>query len=85
MANDTGERTSVIVARSDDASWPYVLAELQNGATLLRIPKLRKGYVDRIGGLGGPGISDTRILKLEREGVLRIVGANRYALMGGQM
>jgi hypothetical protein len=78
---DAGESTASINARGDDASWPSVLAELQTGATLLRVPKLRRAYADRGNGPYGPGISEARIRKLERAGVLRNAGVDRYALV----
>jgi hypothetical protein len=77
---DAGESTAAINARGDDQSWPAVAAELRTGATLLRIPKLRRAYCDRGNGPYGPGITDTRVRKLERTGVLRFVGVDRYHL-----
>ncbi len=78
--NETGETTAAIIARGDDRAWPEVLAALRSGATLLRVPKLRTAYPDRGQGPSGSGISDTRVRKLEREGVLQHVGVDRYAL-----
>lgn len=83
MASETGESTRAIVSRGDDAAWPTVKVELETGATLLRVPKLRRAYPDRGAGAYGSGISDARLRKLEREGVLRHVGVDRYALSGG--
>ncbi len=77
---ETGESTRSIVARGDDKAWPWVRAELVAGATLLRVPKLRRAYPDRGDGPYGKGISDTRVRTLERQGVLRFVGVDRYAL-----
>jgi hypothetical protein len=77
---DTGESTRAIIARGDDEAWPLLKRELENGATLLRVPKLRRAYADKGCGLYGRGISETRVRKLERDGVLRFVGVDRYAL-----
>lgn len=79
-APDTGESSASINRRADDEAWPFVRAELENGATLLRIPKLRRAYADRGNGPYGRGLNDARIRKLEHEGILRHVGVDRYAL-----
>lgn len=80
MRNETGESVAQMNARSDDEAWPHVRQELENGATLLRVPKLKRAYADRGQGPYGRGITDTRVRKLERTGVLRFVGVDRYAL-----
>lgn len=77
---DTGESVASINARSDDASWPSIKSDLENGATLLRIPKLRRAYADRGQGAYGQGVTDSRVKRLEREGVIQFVGVDRYAL-----
>jgi len=78
---DTGESTASIVARSDEQAWrDFILGSLESGATLTRIPKLRKSYADFGQGPTGAGISDTKLRKLERNGVIRHVGVDRYAL-----
>jgi len=79
-APDTGESSASINRRADDAAWPFVRAELESGATLLRIPKLRRAYPDRGNGPYGRGLNDVRVRKLEREGILRHIGVDRYAL-----
>ncbi len=84
MATDTGETVAAINARSDDRTWPVVLEGLRAGATLLRVPKLRRAYLDRGNGPCGGGISDARVRKLERAGTLRHVGVDRYALAESQ-
>lgn len=78
---ETGESTASIVARGDDARWSTLVEELRTGATLLRVPKLKHGYADRGQGAYGGGISDTRIRKLEKNGVLRNIGVDRYELV----
>lgn len=82
MRSDVGESTRSIIARGDDEAWPRIRQELEAGATLLRVPKLRRAYADKADGPYGPGISDTRVRKLEREGVIRHVGVDRYSLAG---
>jgi len=84
MKADTGESIASIRARGDDESWPRVLAELREGATLLRVPKLRRGYPDRGAGVYGSGVSDTWIRKLEAAGVLVYCGVDRYRLADEQ-
>lgn len=82
MQPDTGEPTASINKRSDDNAWPSVEALLRHpGATLLRVPKLKRAYADLGSGPHGSGISDTRVRKLERDGVIRFVGVDRYALV----
>lgn len=80
-AADTGETTRQIIARADAEAWPHVRAELESGATLLRIPKLRRAYPDRGEGPYGRGISDTMVRRLERTGALRFIGVDRYGLV----
>lgn len=77
---DTGESTAAITARGDDEAWPHIMRALEAGATLLRVPALRRAYADHGGGPQGRGISESRVRKLERAGVLRYVGVDRYAL-----
>jgi len=80
MKSDTGESAASIYRRADDDAWPHIERELQDGATLLRIPKLKRGYADKGKGPEGPGITDTRIRKLASAGTIRQVGVDRYAL-----
>ncbi len=82
-APETGESSASINRRSDDEAWPHILIELKAGATLLRIPKLKRAYADRGQGPYGRGITDTRVGKLERAGTLRFVGVDRYELVDG--
>lgn len=77
---DAGETAAAIVRRSDDEAWQSIQTELRAGATLLRVPKLRRAYADRGNGPYGSGISDARVRKLERTGVLRFIGVDRYGL-----
>lgn len=77
---DTGESTNSIIARGDDHAWPHVEALLKAGATLIRVAKLGRCYVDRGHGPSSPSLSYTRVRRLERAGVLRFVGIDRYDL-----
>lgn len=79
-APDTGWSTASIVASGDDRSWPHIERELQAGAILLRVAKLKRSYCDKGQGPYGPGISDARVRKLEKAGTLKHVGVDRYAL-----
>lgn len=78
---DTGESTAAIVARGDDRSWEVVAVMLLNGATLVRVPRL-KGYYYTDDGrrVGQSALSATRVGKLERLNVLERVGVDRYGL-----
>lgn len=80
---DAGETAASIVARGDDEAWPYIERELRAGATLLRLPKLKRAYCHRGVEPYGRGISDARVRKLERDGVIRHIGVDRYALAEG--
>ncbi|MEN6464526.1 MAG: hypothetical protein ABFD62_05030 [Syntrophaceae bacterium] len=80
MRNDTGESSSSITNRSDNMAWSFIVGQLKEGATLLRIPKFRKSYPDKGQGPYGQGISDTRVRELERNGILQKVGVDRYVL-----
>jgi hypothetical protein len=80
MAKDYGESAAAINRRGDDASWPLVLKELKGGATLKRVPSIKRSYADNGHGPFGPGLSDARIRKLEKAGTIRFVGVDRYAL-----
>jgi len=84
-APETGETTAAIVARADDRAWASIERRLsQRGTscmiTLLRIPRLRRAYCDDGTGPFGEGISDARLRRLEKSGVIRCVGIDRYAL-----
>jgi hypothetical protein len=79
-APETGESSARINRRSDDAAWPSLLLELEAGATLLHIPKLKRAYADKGQGPYGAGVTATYVRKLEREGVIKFVGVDRYAL-----
>ena len=79
---DAGESSASINRRADDDDWPHIERELRAGATLRREPKIKRAYADRGAGPYGRGISDTRVRKLEREGVIVHVGVDRYALAG---
>jgi hypothetical protein len=79
---DTGESTASINRRADDAAWPRIEERLkETGATLLRIPKLKRAYADCGRGPEGAGISDTRVRHLEKDGVIKFVGVDRYMLL----
>ncbi|WP_374467422.1 hypothetical protein [Ferrovibrio sp.] len=80
---DIGESAASINRRADDESWPHIKRELETGATLLRVPRLQRSYPDRGDGPYCVGISDLRLKKLVRAGVLKFVGVDRYALSEG--
>lgn len=80
-ANDTGEPAAAMNARADDLAWQTVLPLLKAGATLLRVPKLRRSYADCGQGPAKGGLTDGRMRRLERDGVIRQIGVDRYALV----
>lgn len=77
---DTGETSAEINARGDDRAWPWIVKELEDGATLVRVPKLRRAYPDQGRGPYGQGITETRLRRLEQTGIVRHIGVDRYAL-----
>lgn len=84
--NDTGESTATIVARADSIAWDMMLPLLKAGAPIVRFPRLRRSYArDVQKGLTVGGISDSRIRKLERDGIITHTGVDRYALVEGAL
>lgn len=75
---ETGESSAAINARADDAAWRTVLPMLQAGRPLVRPVRCRDYYVD-----GAGGLTAARVKRLEREGVIRRVGGDTYALVSG--
>lgn len=73
--DDTGESAAAINQRADDACWSVVLPMLQAGATLRRVPKLRRSYVD-----GHGGISDAGVRRRIKSGDLVEAGLDQFAL-----
>lgn len=83
-ANDTGESSAAITARADDVAWYTMLPMLKAGMPIVRFPRVRRSYArDEINGRTVGGVSDTRIRKLERDGVIRHTGVDRYELVEG--
>lgn len=70
----TGESSAAIYGRMNDRGWAAVLPLLKAGGTLRR-ELSGYYYID-----GRGGITPARIRKLERDGVLRRVGVDAYAL-----
>lgn len=82
--NDAGESSASIRARHDEHRWPQVRAALENGATIYRPTGLRDFYTqcrDDRDALHGLGVSHVLVKRLEAEGVLRVVGVDRYGLV----
>lgn len=79
-APETGESTRSIHKRMDDQAQPRVLEFLKAGATLFRPTRLRNYYIDKGDGPTGPMLTAARVKKLEAQGVLRLVGVDRYGL-----
>lgn len=77
----TGESTASITSRADDAAWTVIVMDIHKGAFVRRVPKLKKSYSDFGTGPQSGGLSDTRLRKLEAEGVIRATGLDRYDLV----
>lgn len=86
MKPDTGESAASIRRRSDNANWPKAREALrQPGVTLFRPPRLRDYFCLAADGTSfNCSLTPARIKKLEKEGVLRHVGVDRYALAEGK-
>lgn len=75
-AADTGETTAAINSRRDNEAWQRLLPELRRGALIARpTAKLRSYYVDGMG-----GFQPSFIRRLERDGLIRLVGVETYQL-----
>lgn len=70
----TGDSTAEIYGRLNDRAWAIVFPMLQAGAALRREPT---GYYYAE---GRGGLTPARIKRLERDGVLRRIGVDTYAL-----
>ena len=76
-APETGESTRSIIAAANARAWSEVLPALRAGATLGRpSAKLPNYYVNGMGSL-----TPAFVRKLEREGFLRRIGVDIYALV----
>lgn len=75
-APETGESTRSIIEAANGRSWQEALPRLRAGSRLTKpSAKLPYYYVDGMGGL-----TPAFVRKLEREGFLRRVGVDTYAL-----
>jgi hypothetical protein len=75
--SDTGESVAATNRRASEAGWKTVLPLMQGGAKLARDPRTRRWYVD-----GHGSLTDAHVARLEREGCIRLVGAQAYQLVG---
>ncbi len=81
--NDAGESPQVISRRQDDDAMKIVISALQDGAHLRMHTKVRRAAVEGLpdkDARNGRTISATRCKRLEREGVLKEVAMDRYAM-----
>lgn len=83
--NETGESTASIVKRRDDQEMPRVMEALDEGAVLWQ-PRSGYDYYVRKGGEFGSfgALSQARIRKLEKDGVIELVGVKTYAKVRGE-
>ncbi len=79
---ETGESSASIVRRGDEEAWRRAEPILQAGGTLVRVPMLNLYATDDGTGnaIGQVTISPAGVRRLERQGVLRFVGVERYGL-----
>lgn len=82
MPTETGETTAAINARQNARAMPDVLSALRQGGTLFRPAKLDTWYID-MGNACHPlhqrgGLTRSAVKQLERDGVIRFVGVDRY-------
>ena len=75
MTAATGESTAAIYARMNDRAWQTMLPLMRAGAALKR-ERTGSYYAD-----GRGGITAARVKRLERDGVIRRVGIDTYALV----
>ena len=83
MANETGESTASMTARSDNNAWPRVNEALHSGATLFRPSGMSRYFTKCKNDLDpndGIGISASMVKRLEASGVLIRVGVDLYGL-----
>ena len=76
MANETGESTASINRRADDAAWPEIEKQLRAGELLTKPPRLKDYFTSK----SGRRLSQARVYKLEKEGVLELIGVHIYAI-----
>lgn len=85
MATDTGETTAAINARMNERALPDVMEGLREGGTLIRPARLDCWYLDMGAGHhklhNRGGLTRSFVKKLERDGVIRHVGVDRYGLV----
>jgi hypothetical protein len=78
-ASETGESTASIVRRTNHAGWQRVLPLLRAGLNLRR-ERTGNFYVE-----GHGGLTAAFVAKMERDGVLRRIGVDVYALTDDAM
>lgn len=82
MTAETGETTAAINARMNARMMPDILSALRQGGTLFRPAKLDNWYID-MSDAGHAlhhrgGLTRAAVKTLERDGVIRFVGVDRY-------
>lgn len=81
--NDVGESVQSIKKRSDDEAMRDVISALNDGARLRIHSKIRKAAIEGLpdkDARNGRVITITRLKRLEKEGVIREIAMDRYAM-----
>ncbi|MEI7815585.1 MAG: PLxRFG domain-containing protein [Desulfuromonadales bacterium] len=81
--NPDSESAAAINSRSDNNQWPHILQGLRDGGTLKKVSGLQRYVLDGLDeshASNGVTISPSRVSRLEKSGVLSLVGVERYSL-----
>ena len=83
QASDTGESATHISRRTDDRAMRDIISALQEGAHLKIHTKVRRAAIEGLpdkDARNGRTISASRCKRLAKEGVIREIGMDRYAM-----
>ncbi|MFL1405416.1 hypothetical protein ACJO2E_08745 [Marinobacter sp. M1N3S26] len=83
QANDVGESAQSISRRQDNKMMERVISALQDGAHLRIHTKVRRAAIEGLpdnDSRNGITISASRCKRMAKEGVIREVGMDRYAM-----
>ncbi len=83
LQSEAGESVQAINKRSDDDAMKDVISALNEGARLRVHTKIRKAAIEGLPDKdirNGRSITITRLKRLEKEGVIREIAMDRYAM-----
>lgn len=88
MKADTGESTTAINKRGDDAAWPNVLTGLREGGRLKLHHRIGRAALEGLPdshpcNTGAKTLTISRARRLEREGIIVKSGIDQYMLAPG--